>query len=293
MESFATHWVAVNSAISPAVFTLQGGFTLANFTTAKNAIQTALTAIPAADNTRQVTGTTRDQGKAGLRVRVTQFIGACASQIPDSHYGKAAPKVPQFGSNQALFMKAIDDMANLWTQINAATIPGFTGPLLLAGGYTLANFNTDITAMYAAFTAATDAELNATLARRHRDSLLGPARTRMIQYRRGVVSVLPAGHELLSSIPAITPAPGSTPAAVNASGLWSVPDTIGILNWTASIDPHFDHYEVRTSPGPRYNTAEESHVASRLVGGVQDLRRPDHRQREGQQRRPHHPSGIA
>lgn len=266
MQQFIDHWTDVNAAISPGVMLLEGGFTLANFTAAQAGIQAAITAITAADNNRQITATGRDVKKAALKVRLIQFRGAVASQLADSDFGKAPPTVPTFSAAQGPFMKDIDDMADLWTKINAATIPGFTGPLKLSGGYAVATFNTDITAMYAAYTAANSATNSSTVARRHRDNLLGPAKTRMIQYRRGVVSVLPAGHELLSSIPSITPAPGSTPAAVAATGIWSVADTLGILTWAASTNPNFDHFSIRTSPGPKYDSSEESVIIDLPAG---------------------------
>ena len=266
MQEFIDHWTLVHAAITPTVVLLQGGFTLANFTTLQGDIQAALTAIPAADNDRQITATARDIGKAGLRTRALQFRGAIAMQLANSDFGKAPPTVPPFSTNQGLFMKQMDDLVDLWTKINAATIPGFTGPLLLSGGYAVADFTADVAAQYAAYTASTVATQGSLLARRHLDNLLAPAKTRMIQYRRGVVSVLPAGHELLSSIPAITPAPGSTPDPVSASGMWNAADTIGVLSWTASTNPHLDHYSVRTSPGPKYSTAEESVVDEVLPG---------------------------
>ena len=147
-----------------------------------------------------------------------------------------------------------------------STIPGFTGPLILSGGYALADFTADVAATYAAYNASRDTTQGSTLARMHLDNLEGPAKLKMKQYRKAVISVLPAGDDLLLSIPAITPAPGSTPDPVAAGGLWSVADVTGVLNWTASTNPHLDHYSVRTSPGPRYSTDEESVVADLPTG---------------------------
>ena len=48
----------------------------------------------------------------------------------------------------------MDDMKSLWAKINAAAIPGFTGPLTLVGGYAIATFLTDLAALKTAYTTA-------------------------------------------------------------------------------------------------------------------------------------------
>ena len=73
MQEFIAHWTDVNAAINPDTLTLRGGFTLANFTTARNDIQAAVTAIEPADNARQAAGEDRDLKKAALAIRLGQL----------------------------------------------------------------------------------------------------------------------------------------------------------------------------------------------------------------------------
>jgi len=261
MQEFIAHWTDVNTAVAPSVLTLQGGYTLATFTTDRSAIQTAITAVESVDNARQIASEDRDLKKASARVRVAQYRATVTGVLAGTPYVKTLPKLPRFSANQGVFVKALDDMANGWSRINTDAIPGFTPPMLLAGGYTLANFNTELTAMRAAYVASTNAEDDSGQARSTRDSLLGPARRRMIQYRQAVKGILPAGSPLLNTIPAVTPPPGSTPDPVNLSGVWNPGTLEADLTWTPSTNPNLDHYSVRTAPGPTYRAADESVVS--------------------------------
>ncbi len=261
MQSFIDHWTAVNAAVGPSVLTLKGGYTLATFTTDRTAIQTAITAVETADNARQIASGDRDVKKASSRARIAQYRASVLGVLAGTPYANTLPKMPKFGVNAGTFMKALDDMANGWSRINTDVITGFTPPLLLAGGYTLATFNTDVTAMRTAFTTMTNAEDNSRQARSNRDVLLPLAKARMVQYRQAVKGILPPGSPLLATIPAVSPPPGSTPAAVNASGVWNGTTLEADLTWTPSTNPNLDHYSVRTAPGPTYRAADESVVA--------------------------------
>jgi len=261
MQEFIAHWTDVNAAIAPTVLTLKGGYTLAMFTTDRAAIETAITGVETMDNARQIASADRDLKKASAKEKLGQYRSSVLGVLAGTPYANTLPKMPPFRANQGIFLKAVDDMANGWSRINSDVIPGFTPPLLLASGYALATFTTDVTALRAAFVTSTNAEDNSQQQRSVRNALLPPARARMVQYRQAVKGVLPPAHPLLATIPAISPPPGSTPAAVNASGVWNAGTLEADLTWTPSTNPNLDHYSVRTAPGPTYHAASESVVA--------------------------------
>jgi hypothetical protein len=261
MDQFIDHWIAVNAAVSPAALLLRGGYTLADFTSDRAALEAAITSIESTDNARQFASADRDLKKASARIRIAQYRSIVLGVLAGTAYPNALPKLPPFSVNTGLFLKAMDDVANGWSRINTDTIPGFTGPLLLAGGYTLANFNTEVTAMRAAFLAATNAEDDSRSARSSRDVLLPKAKAFMVQYRQAVKGIVPAGSALLNTIPAVSPPPGSTPTPVSASAAWNTGTTMADLTWTPSTNPNLDHYSIRTAPGPTYRAADESVVA--------------------------------
>ena len=213
MQEFIAHWTAVNAAlVSPDVLTLSGGYTLANFTADRAAIQTATTAIETVDNGVTAAQTDRELKKAALKTRLEQFRAAIAAQFPGSIYASMLPNAPLKTNIETRFLKPFDDMANLWSRVNTDTIAGFTPPLKLPGGYVLATFTTDLAALRSAYLAVTNADLAAQNSRRQRDALLPPAKARMKQYRSAVPSKLLPGNPLLTNIPAISP-PNTGPAA--------------------------------------------------------------------------------
>ena len=263
-EQFINHWNQVNTFLGlPAnALTLVGGYTVANLTTDRTALLTAITAVVAADNVQTNTAADRDIKKAALRVRVTQFRGLVSGLLMGSIYVRSLPTLPKFGASEGPYLRPLDDMQNLWTQINASPPSGFTGPLLLAGGYTLAAFTTELAALKTAYTASNDATQNATIARSGRDVLLAPVRARMQQYRKSVVGKLPPGNPLLATIPAYSPPAGSAPDPVSASGHWDAAHNIAVLDWTASTNPHLNNYDIRAAPGPVYRTKDETSIDS-------------------------------
>lgn len=72
-----------------------------------------------------------------------------------------------------------------------------------------------------------------------------------------------------TSDPAIRPAPGSTPVAVQLSGLWSGSLQKAHLEWTASDNPDLDHYSVRSCDPPRYRAQDEATVENVAAGTLE------------------------
>ena len=262
MQAFIDHWTAANAAISPTVLTLKGGYALADFTADRDAISAALDAVIVADNGRQAAKADLDLKKNAIRTRLSQLRGMVRGQLPDTKYNAMLPTLPKPESAEGTFVKPFTDAANVWSQINTDTIPGFTGPLLLAGGYALATFNTDLTALHAAYVAYTQALNNATGSRASRDILLTPASQRMKQYRLAVTGILPTGSALLATIPALSPNLGPAAQPVNPSIEWDTGTSMAVITWAASGSADVSEYAIRTAPGPTYKTKDESTVGS-------------------------------
>ncbi len=265
-QEFINHWDQVNTALGSPLL-LQGGYTRANLVTDRAALQAAITLTESSDNVRQTAATNRDLKKGGIYPRIGQFRAGVQFKLAGTGYVGALPRVPSFKSNQSTFLKPFDDMANLWTTINAdATVPGFTPPLLLVGGYTQANLATELTALRSAYIAVDNANETARLNRKKRDVLLPPIKKRLLQYRVAVLATFGPGDPLTLSLPSVTPPPGSTPQAVNLSGVWNAGTSKADLTWSASANPNLDHSSVRTAPVP-YHTSEET-VAGDVAAGT-------------------------
>ncbi len=266
MQEFVEHWIDVNAALGGAPATdylLHGGYTLATFTTDRATLAALIISINS-DQTVVIAAAQRDAKKEAIRGRMVQFRGAAQNNLAGSIYQRLAPTLPDLTDDESDYLDPFDDMANLWAKINAdATVPGFTPPLLLQGGYTVANFATDIAALRAAYTAVGAAEENARLDRAKRDDLMVAAYERMKQYRGGLVVVLPPGDPLLATVPDLSPGPGPVLEPVTLSGFWNTATLMADLSWTESTDANLGHYSLRVSFEVPYN--EETEV---LVNNV-------------------------
>jgi hypothetical protein len=271
MDEFNAHWEDVNLELGGAPATdlkLQGSYARAMFLADRNAIDTAMTGLVGLENTRGIAAQNRDTAKQGLVNRLNQFRGLLRALLPGSSYGNVTPLVPPFSSAESTFLRAFDDMGNVWLAINAdTTIPGFTPPLLI-GTSALALFQTELAAMRTGFVAVTTAENDERIAREKRDALLPPARERMVQYRAMVEVLLGPTHPLTLSLPDIWPLPGSTPAAVTLSGAWNAGLGQAVFNWTASLAATLSHYELRMSPGATYDSATATVVGNNIPPGT-------------------------
>jgi hypothetical protein len=155
----------------------------------------------------------------------------------------------------------------LWTRLNAETgTAGFTPPLLLAGGYSVAGFAADLTTLRANYMAVTNADSDLDIARKQRDVQLSSIRERIQKYRTAIEFEYGPGHPFTESLPDLSPAPGSTPDAVTLSGSWNSVAAQAQLSWTASTNPELLVYQLRGCNGPTYNEAESSLIVNLLPG---------------------------
>lgn len=262
MQEFIAHWTQVNATLGASPLLLRGGYTLANFTADRNALVNAIDAVLPAVNTVQGNSATRDLAKAALKTRLAQFRAAVLAFLPDSKYTRMLPTAPPLGINESRFLTPFIDVTAIWNLLNTDVNPGFTPPLLLPGGYSKANFDTDITALKAVYVALETALVGASAARATRDVLLPNANQRMKQYRQAVVARLPVGSALLNNIPAYTIATGPAALPVNPAIVWDAARSKAVLTWTASASPDVLEYSVRTAPGPTYQNTNESVVGT-------------------------------
>ena len=261
-DEFVAHWGQVNAALGASLLTLRGGYALATLQADRAALAAAITAVQNADNTGQNASATRDIAKNALKERLRQYKAAVQGLLGGASIVNSLPKTPQISAAPGKWIDAFDDIAGSWAQINAAPPTGFVAPLRLAGGYLLATFQADLAALKAAFTAVTNAERGAALARRQRDDLSDPMRTRLKEYRLAVAGAFPSNDALISALPALSPAPGATPNPVALAATWDAANAKAKLSWTPSSSANVSGYVVRYCPVPRYKASDEQAITS-------------------------------
>lgn len=211
--NFTAHWPDVNDdrvANSLTELLLTGGYSLTNFIADRDGLSDAIDAVIGLENANVLASGDRKALKLNLLDRLRQFRAAMILHFKGSPHADAAPRVPRSTASETKILRALIDMADLWTRLNASGgIAGFTPPLLLRAGYTLAGFIADIAALRVAYRDVDDAENDLEMARRQRDALLDPLRQRMLQYRAAILLEYGEGHPFTQSLPDVSPSSGS------------------------------------------------------------------------------------
>ena len=265
-DEFRAHWTNVNAALAPSALTLLGPYALADLTTHRGELSDAITDLVAGNNVLEGHRQDRDDAKPLIRERMRQLGAAIRGLLAGATQIGHIPELVELSASQGKWIVAMRDHINLWTDVNANPPAGFVGPLLLFGGYTVANFTTDCTALEDSLEGVTLAEQNVDDFLRARDSIYQEIRDRLILYRQAVEGSFPADHALVLSLPRITPLPGHTPDPVVLTAVWNPVTKEAELSWTASADPDIAYYTVRRNGEDPYDSGEEIFVESLLPG---------------------------
>jgi len=258
-NEFLAHWDAANLALGAGgPLLLPGGITRANLLTQRDALQTKQSEIEGQINNREIARADLQTKKEDLHLRGGQFNDKVRALLGTTAYAKALPVLPTPTDGQGNFVPPLDDISTLWTKLNAAVgLPGFTPPLLLLGGFAVADFNTALAALKAQFSTASTEEVLVTLKLAERNAIQDVIYPLLKAYRQVLPTYFAANSPLVASLPKLTPEPGSTPDAVLANGVWNAPTSQGKLTWDASTAADLAEYEVRWSPGTTYDSAIE------------------------------------
>src|SRR4051812_17831168 len=100
-----------------------------------------------------------------------------------------------------------------------------------------------------------------TLARAKRDRSEDVAYQTMKAYREAVPGKLTAHPELIDTLPRLTPLPGHTPNAVNASAIFQAPNASRVV-YDGSNDLMLDRYELRGTVGDHYDDQDAVVIAT-------------------------------
>ncbi len=267
IDLFIPHWVAVDAALGvggPLV--IPGGGTVATLTGYRDSLMGFASSLESKLNDVEVARGFIELIKASLHERINEFNRKVRGFLSHTPYAAGLSQVPQLAMSQGLFLQPFDDMSSLWLKINAATIPGFTGPLTLLGGYPVATFITELASLKTAYTTWLAAIQETDIERQRRNDVQVLAYAMLRDYRAAVEGTFAATNALVESLPRLSPEPGSTPDPVTANSTWEAALLQGKITFSASSDPHLAHYELRFCAGPVYASDTESVIGSLTPG---------------------------
>ena len=271
LNEYVPHWDAVNIALGvdgPMVLRNPNGtspptLNRADLITMRTNLTNLHMAIQGQINNVELAAADLQAMKVFMNLRGGQFNAKVRGPLGGTSYAAALPELPTPTDGMGVFVPPLDDILTLWTKLNAAVgIPGFTAPLLLLGGYTLAEYTTALANLKLQFELVAKEQLGVTLLIGDRNVLQDVIYPVLKVYRQTVPTNFAENSPLVTSLPRLTPEPGSTPDAVLANGTWNAPTTQGKLTWDASTSPDVVQVEVRWSPGPTYDSANEVVLAN-------------------------------
>ncbi len=251
--SIDVHWGNVNAALGASPLLLRGGYARAAFTADRTALQTAQNLVINLKQQQDQRIGALETAKKALLPRINQFRKLVTAPLTNTGYDHDIPTTPTIRAAEQKFLAPFEFLRTRWTDINAATIPGFTGPLKLAGGYLAATFATDLAALKTAYDNLRSTNIALSQQIGARDALLTPFRGRLVEYREMVQGTFAPPNSLLQSLPRITPAAGSTPKAVQLSVVYTVATNTANFSWTLSDNAAFDHYSLRICMGDKWD----------------------------------------
>lgn len=264
-EEFLAHWESVNSWLGVGhEIVLYLGITRADLQARLNELIGSRDVVLSALKQEELARATVEDLRRRLLERINQFCQKIRALFSDTKWERALPKVPGILQGEAKFIDALEDAANIWLRRNAEPAPRV--PITLFDGYTQSQFQDDINALRAAYTAVNVARSNANLAREARNDVQDAIYPILKNYRQAVPTFFEKTHAMVETLPRLTPLPGSTPEAVTATAEWYAGRKMARITWEASSDPDLEKYQIRFSPGAHYSTDGEAVIGNVAPG---------------------------
>jgi hypothetical protein len=272
INEFLGHWTDVNTTLGGSgPLVLPGAIAIATLTTHRDSLLTYAASIQSKLNDTQISRGTIDIKKAGLLTRLAEFNRKVRGFLAHTAYVQGLPEVPPPTAGQGPTLEPLDDMESLWGKINAATIPGFTGPLTLLGGYVIATFTTDLASLKSEYTAWQGFDQDVTLERERRNGLQDKVSPILRDYRAAVEGTFAPTDALVVSLPRLSPIPGATPPAVTANISWDATQSKAKITWSESTIANLAQYEIRFCPGANYSTDTETVIGNVSAGSLREF----------------------
>ncbi len=269
MNEFVAHWSLCNAALpvaTPLLVRQLNNVTMsqAQFVALRDLLQAQQTTIQACLTAQHISRGQINLKKAVLLQQFTLFTGLLDGYFRNTEFYGARPLAPGLGLGQENFTRPLVDMMTLWAKINAGPAPaGVTLPLTLPDGAVQGAFASAVSALQFTYAEEQLKVQEVALARSKRNLIMEQAYLVMKLYREAVPTKLSAFPQLVDTLPRLSPTPGHTPEAVNASAIFQAPESSRVV-YEESIDGMLARYELRGHVGEEYHEEDAVVIASRL-----------------------------
>ena len=266
INAVIAHWQGYNVRLggTPATeFKVKGIRVVAELITLRDAYSATLTVLEGARNVRQTAAGVRDDKKIAIQKRIPAFNRAARywfSDVPGQLNG--LPNAPKFNANAGAFLQAFRDMQTLWTQYNALTgITGYTAPLLLADGTTLATFTTEFGSLETAFNDATRTTVLEKQSLGKRDADFRVIYKFLKDYSAAIKARLAPDSDIATSLPKLYDTSSPSPRPVtNIRYTYAAATNTVTLTFDPSPSANITLYTLRQSQVAPYDPENENDI---------------------------------
>ncbi len=268
-EEFVVNWGLANGELGANPILLAGDYDSAEFVADRTTLLATIDLVTTRAADSRTASANRDRAKYALLTRGKQFRGEVQGQITDKDYLRELTTVPPLSADYDKFSQPLRAMARLWARINANLVQlQMSNPLILAGGYTLAQFQTDLDALAGLYEALEVSEGLLGQTRALRDNQAKAIHQRMFQYRKLAPARLPKNSPALAHLPRLSPGKGTLPPPVVVTGAWDQQIGTARLTWAASTAPDLLKLQLRGCPGATFKASNEEIVADLPAGAT-------------------------
>ena len=277
-DAFLSHWAQCLLAYAPKILTIRlpdnTAVTRAQFSIQRDALQAQQITVQARLTDQLIARGGIEIQKAALLVKFNLFTSLLDGYFQNTDFYAARPLAPSQSYGQLTFCLPMFDVMSLWEKINAGPAPSsVTLPLVLADGSTQGTFASLVSALQFAYTNERDKAQNVTLARSARDRIQNRIYDIMKAYRESVPGIMASFPDLVETLPRLTPLPGHTPAAVNASAILEGTNQSKVV-YDASPEAMLESYQLRGTVGDEYSDEDAVVIATNAPGAPREFITP-------------------
>lgn len=261
LRAFVSHWESVNASLpSPLILPPAANRpdvnTVDNLRRLSKELDTSLAnlqqKISASAETRQILG----YAKRGILYRAQTLVRNFGTDDPKSR--SALPALPAMHDERERFVRTLESLDRSWQEEEHRSGVRIT----LAGAYSRTSFLDEISNIQELWAGYFLAHSGRIAAREAYDRSLVPLTRILSDYHSTIERTFPRDSAVRKSLPPVHPPSSHPPKSVTATGIWDNGVEKANIRWEAADETGPFHYEVRYSPGDRYDPEVESVIAS-------------------------------
>lgn len=286
INAFLSHWLICNNIRPPASPLLvrvpekEVTFTRLQLAGFRDQLVTQQGVVQGCLTQQQVARGAINNKKATLLARFTQFNSHLDGNYRNTDFYEARPLAPSITDGQESFSRAVMKAVKLWEQLNVGPAPaGMTLPLVLPaieatpgtqGTLDVGGMASLLSSLQFDYAQEVEKEVLVAVARAGRNRIQDKAYEIMKAYRENVPPKMSNWPELVETMPRLSPLPGHTPDAVNASAIFVAPNSSKVV-YDASTDAMLASYQLRGSVGDDYSDEDAVVIATNAPGAPREF----------------------